>query len=199
MTSAEGERDAVIIPFPLHRVRTDESHTENSGEAAVREISPPTAQVSAPRAQRRAHNVAVHQLSTRSVSMAEMRTRLVAKELPPEVVEREIEELHRVGLLDDLALAADLVDRYSGRERMGKLAVVAKLRARGIPEEAIEHAVSMIDVDSETTAVEDVARERLRKMGSVPRGVAYRRLYAFLQRKGFGNSDIAAVLERLLA
>jgi regulatory protein len=131
--------------------------------------------------------------------MAEMRTRLVAKELPPEVVEREIEELHRVGLLDDLALAADLVDRYSGRERMGKLAVVAKLRARGIPEEAIEHAVSMIDVDSETTAVEDVARERLRKMGSVPRGVAYRRLYAFLQRKGFGNSDIAAVLERLLA
>ena len=199
MTSAEGERDAVIIPFPLHRVRSDDTDKEYSEEAIVHDIPGHSSQEVSPRAHKRAHNVAVHQLSSRSVSTVEMRTRLEAKELPPEVVEGEIEELRRVGLLDDQALAEDLVDRYSGRERWGKSAVISKLRDRGIPEQLIENAVSSIDPEAEAITVEDVARERLRKMGSLPRGVAHRRLFAFLQRKGFRSSDIAQALDKVLA
>ena len=199
MTSAEGERDAVIISFPLHRVNSYETGSESSGEAIVRDISGHSSQEVSPRVHKRAHNVAVHQLSSRSVSTAEMRNRLEAKELPPEVVEGEIEELRRVGLLDDQALSEDLVDRYSGRERWGRSAVISKLRDRGIPEQLIENAVSSIDPEAEAITVEDVARERLRKMGSLPRGVAHRRLFAFLQRKGFRSSDIAQALDKVLA
>ena len=128
----------------------------------------------------------------------EMREKLQARELPEEAIESELEELSRVGLLDDDALASDLVERYGTRDRLARRAVEQKLRARKLPQGVIEHALAELESDAEGGLAEEAARERLRKMGSLAPAVAQRRLYSYLQRKGFSSGDISEAIAQVL-
>ena len=193
----EGKRDAHIIPFPLHRVN-DASDAPAEMEAIVHELEAEESVVVTPKVTKRAHNVSLHALSGKSHSVAEMREKLRARELPEEAIESEMAELERVGLLDDDALARDLVERYGSRERLAKRAVEQKLRARKLPQGVIEHALAELESDEEGGLAEEAARERLRKMGSLAPAVAKRRLYAYLQRKGFSSGDISDAIAKVL-
>ncbi len=198
----EGERDATIIPFPLHRVSDAEDEPHHETEAIVHELEQEepvevTPQVT-PKVTKRAHNVSLHALSGKSHSVAEMREKLRARELPEEAIESELAELTRVGLLDDDALASDLVERYGTRDRLARRAVEQKLRARKLPQGVIEHALAQLESDAEGGLAEEAARERLRKMGSLAPAVAKRRLYSYLQRKGFSSGDISEAIAQVL-
>lgn len=193
----EGERDAQIIPFPLHRV-TDTPERIEETEAIVHELELDQPVEVTPKVTKRAHNVSLHALSGKSHSVAEMREKLRVRELPDEAIESEMAELERVGLLDDDALARDLVERYGTRERMARRAVEQKLRARKLPPAVIEHALAELENDEEGGLAEEAARERLRKMGSLAPDVAQRRLYAYLQRKGFSSGDISDAITKVM-
>lgn len=193
----EGERDAHIIPFPLHRVN-DAPDTPAEMEAIVHELEVEESVDLTPKVTKRAHNVSLHALSGKSHSVAEMREKLRARELPEEAIDSEMAELERVGLLDDDALARDLVERYGSRERLAKRAVEQKLRARKLPQGVIEHALAELESDQEGELAEEAARERLRKMGSLAPAVAKRRLYSYLQRKGFSSGDISDAIAKVL-
>lgn len=193
----EGERDALIIPFPLHRISNSSPDSEPDGEAIVHELELGSAEVT-PKVTKRAHNVSLHALSGRSHSVAEIRDKLRSRDLPPEVIEEEIAELERVGLLDDQALANDLVERYAGRERLARRAVEHKLRSRKLPAGVIEQALAERENDTEAELAEEAARERLRKMGPVAPEVAKRRLFSYLQRKGFSSGDISDAVAKAL-
>lgn len=193
----EGERDATIIPFPLHRVSNSVEDAEQDNEAIVHELERDNVEI-APKMTKRAHNVSLHALSGKSHSVAEMREKLRSRELPPEAIESEIAELERVGLLDDQALAGDLVERYAVRERLARRAVEQKLRSRKLPPGVIDQALSEWGSDGEGELAEEAARERLRKMGSLPSAVAKRRLFAYLQRKGFSSGDISDAVAKVL-
>ena len=194
----EGERDAIIVPFPLHRVSPADDSSEDSA-VILHATENHDSQTRAPKAAKRAHNVSLHALSGKSYSLAEMRNRLRSRELPDDIIEAEIEELQRTGLLDDYALAVDLVERYSGRERLPRRAVEQKLRARKLPADVIDQALSESERPDETELAEELARERLRKMGSLDSAVASRRLRDFLQRKGFSSDDCATAIARVLS
>jgi len=194
----EGERDALIIPFPLHRVSDTEDEPNHETEAIVHELEREEPVEVTPRVTKRAHNVSLHALSGKSHSVAEMREKLRARELPEEAIEAELEELARVCLLDDDALASDLVERYGSRDRLARRAVEQKLRARKLPQGVIEHALAELDSDAEGGLAEEAARERLRKMGSLAPAVAKRRLYSYLQRKGFSSGDISEAISAVL-
>ena len=201
----EGERDATIIPFPLHRVTEVPSAPVREMAAIVHELdtmdnaSEEHVPAEAPaKVVKRARNVSLHALSGKSHSVAEMRDKLRARELPEDVVEAEMAELARTGLLDDDALARDLVDRYAGRERLARRAVEAKLRHRKIPAGIIDRALDDLESDSEKELAVEAARDRLRKMGSLAPDVAKRRLFSYLQRKGFQSSDIVEAISAVL-
>ena len=198
----EGERDAIIIPFPLHRVSDAEDEPHHETEAIVHELEQEepvevTPQVT-PKVTKRAHNVSLHALSGKSHSVAEMREKLGARELPEEAIESELAELTRVGLLDDDALASDLVERYGTRDRLARRAVEQKLRARKLPQGVIEHALAQLESDAAGGLAAEAARGRLRKMGSLAPAVAKRRLYSYLQRKGFSSGDISEAIAQVL-
>lgn len=194
----EGERDAIIIPFPLHRVSPADDSSEDSA-AILHAMENHESQTPAPKAAKRAHNVSLHALSGKSYSLVEMRNRLRSREVPDDIIEAEIEELQRTGLLDDYTLAVDLVERYSGRERLPRRAVEQKLRARKLPADVIDHALSESERPDEGELAEELARERLRKMGSLDSAVASRRLRDFLRRKGFSSDDCATAIARVLS
>ncbi len=184
--------------FPLHRV-TQQSESPHDSVGVVHDIQLEDSETPSPKAAKRAHNVSLHALSGKSYSEREMRHRLRSRELAEDVIEAEIEELQRTGLINDEVLAADLVERYSGRERLPRRAVEQKLRARKLSADVIDQALASHESPDEAELAEELARERLRKMGTVDPGVASRRLRDFLHRKGFSSQDCAQAVSRVLS
>jgi regulatory protein len=216
---AAGERDALIIPFPLHRVRQaneppEDPMTEPEHAAPVTALpglsdrEPPTASgdeeeeraeggVPA-RQQRRARNVSLHALAARGHSRWEIEQRLSSRDLSPEVIAEELEALERSGLIDDEALAAELVDKYAIRGGLGRRGVVDKLRSRKIPEHMIEQALLVLKVEDESDALRELALSKLRSVESLAPAVAKRRLGAFLLRKGYSPGDVYPLVSELI-
>ncbi len=194
----EGERDAIIIPFPLHRV-TQQSESPHDSVGVVHDMQLEDSETPSPKAAKRAHNVSLHALAGKGYSEREIHHRLRSRELAEDVIEAEIEELQRTGLINDEVLAADLVERYSGRERLPRRAVEQKLRSRKLSADVIDRALASHESPDEAEVAEELARDRLRKMGTVDPGVASRRLRDFLHRKGFSSEDSAQAVARVLS
>lgn len=152
------------------------------------------------RTSRRAENVAIAALTRHDASEGEIRAKLVAKGLPPEDVEGELERLRQSGLLDDAAFAARLVDRLRDRKGLGDQAIRSTLRGRLVPQDVID-AVLVEQAEDEETAearLQEVADERARRLGSLAFDVAERRLTAYLMRKGYSGSSVRTAVRSAL-
>ncbi len=215
-----GERDAVVIPFPQHRVRQPEERRKQETEAAVvafpreRFVIPEQKTVAEEKTlekkastmtedpsslERRAHNVSLHALATRGQSLLEIELRMRSREIPEDVIAAEIERLEGSGLVDDDALAEELVDKYSHRGGLGRRAVADKLRQRKLSPETIERALAALSVDDELEQLREVAQSRARSLTKLPTDVAKRRLVAYLNRRGYSGSSVYEVVQDVLA
>ncbi|MFK4483672.1 regulatory protein RecX [Curtobacterium sp. AB7] len=147
-----------------------------------------------------AERLSMRALGRKGVSESEMRTLLAQQDLDPDVVEHEIERLTRVGLLDDVALATDLVDRLHARKGLGRQGVVTELRRRGIDQIAIDTALDEAadDEDDEFIRAQELADKRAPQMRGLDRATAERRLSGFLMRKGYGSGVVRIAVQRAL-
>ncbi|ROS74688.1 regulatory protein [Curtobacterium sp. PhB130] len=147
-----------------------------------------------------AERLSMRALGRKGVSTSELRTTLTKNDLDPDVVEHEIDRLTRVGLLDDVALATDLVDRLHDRKGLGKQGVVAELRRRGIDQTAIDAALDAAtdDDDDEFVRAIDLAVKRAGQLRGLDRATAERRLSGFLMRKGYNGGIVRIAVERAL-
>jgi regulatory protein len=147
-----------------------------------------------------AERLSMRALGRKGVSESELRTMLTGNDLEPDVVEHEIERLTRVGLLDDVALATDLVDRLHDRKGLGRQGVVAELRRRGIGAEAIDAALDAAadDEDDEFVRAIELAQKRVGQLRGLDRATAERRLSGFLMRKGYNGGVVRIAVERAL-
>jgi len=189
---SSGEPDAEVIRFPLERVRpvTDADATDVHAPIALPAPS-------ATKLARRAHNVSLHALGARAQSRAEVSSRLVSRGIPDEYVAEEIEHLENRGLLDDRALARDLVDKYAFRSGLGRRMVAEKLRARDIPSDVIREALDQVDDDVEAAHLHNAASKKLAAMGSDLSPAALRRVSAYLMRRGFEPGEVHRVIQSL--
>ncbi|QCR43048.1 hypothetical protein C1N91_05310 [Curtobacterium sp. SGAir0471] len=147
-----------------------------------------------------AERVSMRALGRKGVSESEMRQLLTKQDLDTAVVEHEVARLVRVGLLDDVALATDLVDRLHERKGLGRQGVIAELRRRGIDQAAIDAALeaSADDADDEFVRANELAEKRARQLRGLDRATAERRLSGFLMRKGYGAGVVRVAVERAL-
>ncbi|TCL72542.1 MULTISPECIES: regulatory protein RecX [unclassified Curtobacterium] len=147
-----------------------------------------------------AERLSMRALGRKGVSESEMRTLLTQQDLDPDVVEHEIERLTRVGLLDDVALATDLVDRLHARKGLGRQGVITELRRRGIDQIAIDTALDEAadDEDDEFIRAQELADKRAPQMRGLDRATAERRLSGFLMRKGYGSGVVRIAVQRAL-
>lgn len=209
-TAEQADVDDIVAPPPLTVIehRRPSADELRALEQQVRQIesTPPdellTSTVDDPavvRAARRAENVSMHALTRRGQSRAEVADLLARRELPPEVVETELERLTAVGLIDDHALAHDLVDRLRSRKKLGASALRAELQRRRLDREAIEAALTAVaDDDADTELVDELARDRARRLGGLDRVTAERRLVDYLARKGHTGSRAREAARRAL-
>ena len=147
-----------------------------------------------------AERVSMRALGRKGVSESEMRKLLRGQDLDDDVVEYEVARLVRVGLLDDVALATDLVDRLHERKGLGRQGVVAELRRRGIDQAAVDAALDAAadDADDEFVRAIELAEKRAPQLRGLDRATAERRLSGFLMRKGYGSGVVRVAVQRAL-
>ena len=150
-------------------------------------------------AQARAHNFGLSGLARRNMSVAEMTTLLESRDIDDEEVEAEIERLERVGLLDDQALAETLVRTLHERKGLGKSAIETELRRRGIDPCILLDALQLIDGDDELNRAIEVAEKRAGQLRSYDAATAKRRLYAYMQRRGYNGPVLTQAVDAALA
>ena len=147
---------------------------------------------------KRAENISMYALTRRAVSIREMEKLLKSRDLPDEVVATEIARLEGVGLLDDYALAADLAERFQRRKGLGASAVKQELGKRLLSPASIDLAVAELPGDQLELAT-DEARKRLSRLKGLDKETLNRRLYAYLQRRGFRGPEISNAIKAALA
>ena len=150
------------------------------------------------RAHRRAENVALHALTRRGLSKREVERTLRARDLGDDVVAEEVERLEGAGLIDDMALAQNLVGTLQERKGLGRSAVAAELTRRLLAPAAIEYALELVDTGDELARAREIAQKRAGQLRSYDHETAVRRLSAYLARRGYSGSTVRAAVEHAL-
>ncbi|WBU38896.1 regulatory protein RecX [Homoserinibacter sp. YIM 151385] len=137
-------------------------------------------------------------LTRRGLSRREVERTLATRDLAPEIVESEVERLERVGLIDDMALAQQLVGTLQERKGLGRSAIAAELTRRLVSPAAIEYALELVETGDELARAREIAEKRAGQLRHLDREVAERRLSAFLMRRGYGGSTVRAAVDAAL-
>lgn len=132
------------------------------------------------------HERALGLLAVRARSRRELERRLLQAGFEATEVTDVLERLERVGLVDDDAFAAQVVEHGFGVKRSGRRAVASTLAAAGVPRDVIENALSRgaggVDEDERADAL---AASRAPRLGSVEPAKAFARLTSLLVRRGY--------------
>ena len=190
---SSGRDDDTLAPVTyLPGVRENSAHEDSAHENSVRENSEREADA------RRAENVTMHAITRRGQSRGEVAELLRRREIDPVVAEGELVRLESVGLIDDRALALDLIDRLRSRKKLGMSALRSELMRRKIDRAVIDEALSDSDDEAEGEMLHQLAADRARRLGSLDRATAERRLVDFLARKGHTGSAAREAARRAL-
>ena len=136
-------------------------------------------------AENTARLIALRLLESQPRTRAELERALARRGVPADAATAVLDRFTEVGLVDDEAFAAAWVNsRHTGRG-LGRRALGAELRRRGVAEQTVRDAVSVVSTDDEETAARALAERRLRTMHGLARDTQLRRLAGMLARKGF--------------
>jgi len=142
----------------------------------------------------KAHDRALHFLSYRPRSEAEIQRYLRDKDVPKPIEKEIVQRLKAVGLLDDLAFARCWVeDRERFKPRSARM-LRYELRRKGVSDEIIAQALE--DLDEEESAYR-AACQRTHQSLNLDYKSFRRRLGAYLRRRGFSYGVAINALERL--
>ena len=130
------------------------------------------------------HERALGLLAVRQRSRRELERRLVQAGFESEAVAAELVRLEAVGLLDDEAFAAAVVQSRLGRRGESRRAVAGRLAQAGVDRSVAEAALDAAGGDEQARA-DGLAIERARRLGGLEPAVAFQRLSGFLARRGY--------------
>ncbi|MCK9895718.1 recombination regulator RecX [Frankia sp. AgB32] len=146
-----------------------------------------------------AREICLHQLAARARSRAELAVTLRRRGVSEDVAETVLDRLTAVGLVDDDAFAAAYVSSARERRGLGRQALAAELRRRGVEPDVVDAATGVIDEADEAEVARDLVRRRLVSMDRLPEQARVRRLVAMLMRRGYSGELAARVVREQLA
>lgn len=161
-----------------------------------------------------ARDAAFRLLSSRARTEQEIRRRLRKKGFAGEVVEEVVAWLLERDFLDDEGFCRTYVEERIRRRPRGRFALVQELRKRGVDrglaERAVEEAMERVGVDEAELAraaargwLEKQSREDRRNLAAGEPADAVktlrRRLYGYLERRGFSRSLSRRTLEAVVS
>jgi regulatory protein len=143
----------------------------------------------------RARNVLLHQLARSAKSTSQLRKILEQREIPSEIAEKVLERFTEVGLIDDAAYAETIVNSRRNYKGLAKSAIKRELNEKGVSQELVEEAISVITAEDDFESAKQLAIRRYRQMAHLERDVRTRRLAGYLQRKGYGSTSVFAAIK----
>ncbi|MEJ9079165.1 regulatory protein RecX [Gordonia malaquae] len=151
-----------------------------------------------------AWDAALRLLGARARSRQEMQDRLVAREFPPDEIERTMTRLDEWKLLDDEEFAQQWVRSRSATSQRGRLALKRELRTKGIDDDVAAQALETIDAEAEREIAYSLAEKKLTfdaddLADPAVRAKAYRRLTGALGRRGYPPDVITSVVKDVIA
>jgi len=148
-------------------------------------------------AQRAARRSALLRLARRDQSTSELRRALERQGHAPDVIEHTLARLAQAHLLDDQAFAERFARRALERG-LGSKRIGLALGVRGIPRDLVRVGLERAQADApEETTVDRLAQAYWRRHARVDRQRRFRRLCAYLLRRGFPAALVAARLKAL--
>ena len=132
-------------------------------------------------------------LESRPRSEREVRTRLFQKGTPPTLVDRVVERLRELKLIDDGAFAEFWVENRNRFRPKGARAIKAELRQKGLSDEVIAEQVEA-GLDEEAGA-RSVALRQARRYAKLDYQTFRQKLWAYLARRGFDFDAISPAIE----
>lgn len=126
-------------------------------------------------------------LAVRPRSRSELAGALRRKDIPDEVGTAVLDRLAEVGLIDDAAFAESAVHSGHTYRGLGRRALGAELRRRGVADEVARDAVSAVRPEDEEQRARELVRRKLRTSTVREEAVLVRRLVGMLARKGYAG------------
>jgi regulatory protein len=123
-------------------------------------------------------------LSVRWRSRQELRRRLRTAGFEEDEVERALEDLEQVGLVEDRRFADELVRDQAARQLSGNRAIRSNLLQKGVAREIVDAALE--EAGGEEERARELAVRRAERLRGVEPEAAFRRLYGLLLRRGYG-------------
>lgn len=142
--------------------------------------------------------VALRYLSFKPRTVAEVRRR-VGRDFEQPVVEQALIALKGYGYLDDAEFARQWRNARERRKPRGSSLIRRELRSKGVADTLIEDALVGLD---ETDAAYRAASRRAQRLladGAVSYRIFHRRMWDYLQRRGFGSGVTRDTVRRLWA
>lgn len=139
---------------------------------------------------------ALNMLAARDHATAELRSKLVRKEHPEDVVDTLLDRLTASGLLDDEQFAAGFVRARRESRALSVRALRQELMKKGISESIAQRALE--DIDDEFDLAYGVALKKARSTTHLPHDTRLRRTLGMLARRGFPQSVCMAAARRAL-
>ena len=145
-----------------------------------------------------ARDICLRLLTARPRSRAELAAALRRKGIEPDVADQVLGRLSDVGLIDDSAFAEMVVQSGHRHRLLGKRALSADLRRRGVADDTAAEAVAAIDSDDEEQAARQLVDRKMRAMTGLEDAVRVRRLVGMLARRGYSGGMAYRVVREAL-
>jgi len=142
----------------------------------------------------RCFDAALRFLGARPRSEREIRDRLARHEFDVTVVDRVIERLRRIHLVDDAAFAAYWVEQRATHRPRGARLLKQELRQKGVTQEVLAEALPS---DDDEEGAYRAAQRKATSLRAHDERTFKQRLGAFLQRRGYGYETVRPVVGRL--
>ena len=134
-------------------------------------------------------------ISYRPRSTAEIRQRLKEKDFLPQAIDQAVEDLTRVGLLNDRQFAESFIRTRQLQRPSGARLLRLELRQKGVAEADIDAALdATLAEGDEEAAIRELAEKRRSQLPPDPRK-AKKRLADYLLRRGFAWDAIRPVID----
>ncbi|MCM8766275.1 MAG: recombination regulator RecX [Candidatus Omnitrophica bacterium] len=147
----------------------------------------------------KAKNYALRILKYRPRTKKEILERLKKKKYSPDLIERVMQEMSEAGLVNDKEFVKFWVNWRREVNPRSKNFISWELKEKGIPEELIEEGLEGISKEDDFGQAEQLAKKQFVRLKNIAPEKAKRRLYGYLQRRGFSQEIIFEVISRLFS
>lgn len=144
-------------------------------------------------------DLAMRHLQSRLHSRAELHKKLMRREFGESIVNGVLDDLQRLGYLDDIRFAHTRALSAAQHRHHGRRRAFIELRRTGVSTEVAERALNEVYGQHDSTAAaRQLAEKQAPRLRALDPTVARRRLVGMLQRRGFSYEEIKPVVDEVL-